>query len=150
MKKNLKTIILNSLTLTVFTATTALAASGDFTMSRRMVYGYENNTYTYSSSCNKKVIGSAKYSIDSSKEYNVLNGKLSASLYKKGTNILGSTKWSEVDYWSFSYYSSSKSFTLSEAVSLSSGTYGFTVWRAQDETYTDGEYITIKGNIKLS
>lgn len=114
-------------------STTALAATGDFSMSRRMVYGYDHHTYQFSNSVTKTVMGSAEYDFDYNRPYRGVDGDLSASIHKKSKNIFGQTIWPSVKSWDFTYNSKTDTFKLSnKSITLKSGTYGFTVWRTAE------------------
>lgn len=153
--KKIKILFINAIVFSLlFSSVIAYAATGDFKMNRRVVNGYQQNTYTYSSKRTKTVSCSAKYIYsDAPADYDTIakNNKLGIAVYKKTTTWFGLTKWTEEKAYQCSY--SNNNFSLNKSITLDSGTYGFMVYRGHDDIYlkkgkTVG-YVTIKGNVKF-
>lgn len=156
MNKKVKFFLINALVfILLFSSTMVYAATGDFTMSRRVVNGYANRSYTYSSKVSKTISCNAKYDFSNAPDnydHMLKNNILNVALYKKSTTWYGATIWTEENNYKCSY--SSNKFTLNKSVSLNAGTYGFMIWRPYDDEYVTKQnkhvgYIRIKGNVKF-
>lgn len=129
----------------------ALAAAGDFEMQWRVVYGYENQQYSYNSSSYKTLTCNPYYDLSNPPSgYTGMakHNTLYVQIYEQYTGLFGVMKWREYsDAYNCSY--SNNNFSLSESVYLQQGTYGFYIFRPQDDYYYAGDGIHL-GNIKIS
>jgi len=132
------------------------AAPGDFVMERRVVNGYENNQYTYNSSCTKTINCNASYDFSNmpSNYFGItLHNTLYVQVYEQYTNWFGTLKWREYGS-SYQCNYSNYNFSLSQSVSLAAGTYGFQIYRPLDDYYYNNDldiiaYVKISGNVKF-
>jgi len=156
MKKNIFPLMLNIIVLAfLLSFMKVVAASGDFTLTLRMVKGYENGqTYSFSSDVKKTVSLSAKYVYTIPDNYYVVHkfNKLSVSVYRHKKVLFVFNKWSEYETFDCTY--SNDKFSLSKSINLTKGEYGFAVWRTNEEAYYDRygqplSIISVEGNVKF-
>jgi len=137
--------------------TAAFAADGDFTMTLRVVKGYENKTYSFSSSVTKTVSVDAYYSYQRPDTYDSVwkDNELHVTVEKEVKRLFGLwTRWESQEEFTCTYHDYDETFTLNKSISLSKGTYGFTIWRNRNEAFwdRDGQVITriaVKGNVSF-
>lgn len=105
-------------------------------MKYRVVEGYNNTEYTFSSSVTKTVKLSAHYEYNTPAEYDSLwkHNQLNVAIMKKEKILFGLfTHWKEYKTLYCSY--SSDNFYLDEKVILPSGTYGFKIYRNEEDAF---------------
>lgn len=143
--------------LLFFGVSTAFAGDGSFTITNRVVLGYENNcTYSFSKKVTKNVCVDAKYVYTEPQKYTSVwkDNELHVEVVKKEKILLGLvTRWSSVVDYKCDYNSRNESFTLKKPITISSGVYAFIMWRNRNEAFWNGDQkisaIKIKGTVSF-